>query len=119
MRTLIAFLCSFLFLAQARAVPLSTPTVGEIYPYLSTVCLNAGALALTVSGSAVDSAAQTITGEASFQSFACRLKVHAGRGPGIRVVSGCADVVWSMNDGTVLSVTPRDAVFWYYLPSDC
>ena len=119
MRVLIAFLCSFLFLAQARAVPLSTPTVAEVYPYLATVCMNSTALAGTVSGTSVDLASQTITGEASFASFVCKLRVHAGRGSGIRIVSGCADVVWSSSDGTVLSVTPRDAVFNYWLPSDC
>lgn len=106
MKTTIAFACSFVFLAQARAdIPLTAPTVTQVYPYLATVCLNDrpvnsyGATGIDDNGN--------LTGVASFQGFICKLRAHAGRGSGIRIFSGCADVVWDQA-GTLISVTPTD-----------
>ena len=120
MKVLLSFACSLLLLAaQAHgdSTPLTSPTVGQVDPYLATTCTNSAALSL-VSATSTDPSSQTLTGEATFTSFACDLKVHAGRGGGVRYFSGCADVVWD-TAGTIVSVTPRDAQAGRTLPGGC
>jgi hypothetical protein len=88
----------------ALAAELHIPTATQIYPYLATVCLN-DAPASTYGATGTD-ASGNLVGMTSTQGFVCKLKVHTGRGPGIRIFSACADVVWDYSTGAIVSVTP-------------
>lgn len=101
MRSLIAFACSFLFLAQARAGDLTVPDIKEVNPRGTTNCLN-DAPALIAVGSTDGT---YLYGTASYERFLCRLKVHSGRGPGVAYISGCADVIWSAATGELVSLS--------------
>ena len=101
MKSLIAFACSFLFLAQAHAADLTIPTITEVSPSVATKCINDGIT--TISVGSTDGT--YLYGTASYEAWVCRLKVHSGRGPGIVKLSGCADVVWSAATGELMSLT--------------
>src|SRR5215475_919010 len=88
----------------AFAGDLQIPTATQINPYLAGVCLN-DAPASSYGATGTDGAGNLV-GTASTQGFVCKLKVHAGRGPGIRIFSACADVVWDYSTGAIVSVTP-------------
>jgi hypothetical protein len=88
----------------ALAADLQIPTARQIYPYLATVCLN-DAPASTYGATGTD-AAGNLVGTASTQGFVCKLKAHTGRGPGIRIFSACAEVVWDYSTGASVSVAP-------------
>lgn len=94
---------------SVAATSLVEPTVTQIDPALATVCSNNGP-ASTAAATTIENG--YLTGIASFQGFACKLRVHAGRGPGVRIFSGCADGVWDMQ-GTIVAVTPTTAVSGY------
>jgi hypothetical protein len=98
----------------ADMVQLQVPTIGEIDPGL-TNCMNLNDLADAVSSAPSGTG---FVGEASFTSWVCKLRVHAGRGPGIRIFSGCGDVVWD-SAGEIVSVSMRVVVTGYYLPAGC
>lgn len=101
MRIAIAFACSFLFLAQARAADLTVPDVHQVNPQGTSNCLN-DAPALIAVGSTDGT---YLYGTASYERFLCRLKVHSGRGPGVAYISGCADVIWSAATGELVSLS--------------
>jgi hypothetical protein len=109
MKMALAALGAMLGGSSLAATLLIEPTVTQIDPALATVCSNDGP-ASTAAANTVDNG--YLAGIASFQGFACKLRVHAGRGPGVRIFSGCADVVWDMQ-GAIVSVTPTKAVSGY------
>lgn len=100
--------------APVYAGSLAAPTVFEIYPALATVCMNDGAASVVAATSSDNG---TLTGYASFQGFSCRLKVHTGRGGGIRIFSACADVTWDLS-GNILSVVPVSSAPAYSITCD-
>lgn len=112
-KTIIAFYCSFLFLAQARAVtPLTSPTLEQVDPYLN--CLNEPVWSTSATGLQDG----YLVGKASFTRFICKMDAHTGRGGGIRIFSGCANVTGDLS-GLLVTATYRDVVPNYYLPADC
>ena len=88
--------------STAYSGTLAVPTAFEIDPYFATVCLH-DKPATTAYVTGTDNG--VLTGVASMQGYVCALKVHAGRGPGIRIFSACADVTWDLA-GNILSVVP-------------
>jgi hypothetical protein len=105
-KSLLAFACSFLFLASAHAAELAIPTTHQVNPQGTTNCLNDG-LTTTAVGSTDGT---YLYGTASYEHWLCRLKVHSGRGPGIAYLSGCAEVVWSAATGELISVTYQGSI---------
>jgi hypothetical protein len=105
-KTIIAFACSFLFLLQARAADLTVPDIKEVNPHGTTNCLNDGAAVISVGSTD----GTYLYGTASYERFVCRLRVHSGRGPGIALLSGCADVIWSASTGELVSLTYQGSV---------
>lgn len=103
MKVAIAFLCSFLFLAQAHAADLAIPAITDVTPSVATKCLNDGTTTIAVGST--DGA--YLYGTASYEGWVCRLKVHSGRGPGIVKLSGCAEVVWSAVTGEAVSIASQ------------
>jgi hypothetical protein len=103
MKAMIAFYCSFLFLAQAKAADLTIPTITEVSPSVATKCVNDGTTTITVGSTD----GTYLYGTASYEGWVCRLKVHSGRGPGIVKLSGCAEVVWSAATGEVVSIASQ------------
>lgn len=101
MKCAIAFLCSFLFLAQAKSADLTVPDVKQVNPQGTTNCMNDG-IAVIAIGSTDGT---YLYGTASYERFVCRLRVHAGRGPGIALLSGCAEAVWSASTGELVSLS--------------
>jgi hypothetical protein len=97
----IAFLCSFLFLAQVHAADLVIPDVHQVNPQGTANCSNDAPT--TISVGSTDGI--NLFGTASYTHWLCRLKVHAGRGPGVAYLSGCADVTWSASTGEIVSIT--------------
>lgn len=95
-------LLASMMVGAAHAGPLALPTAFQIDPALTANCLH-DKPATTAVVTATDGA--TLTGVASIQGYVCQLRVHAGRGPGIRIFSACADVTWDVY-GNILSVTP-------------
>lgn len=98
----------------AQASPLAAPTAFQVDPGLSGICMNDGP-ATTAAASSTDGV--TLTGTASLQGYICKLKVHAGRGPGIRVFSACADVTWDLA-GNLISVVPVSSAPAYSIVCD-
>ena len=85
--------------SAAQAADLAIPTVQQINPEPN--CLNDGTTVIAVGSTD----GTYLYGTASYTNWVCRLKVHAGRGPGIRIFSGCAEAVWSAATGEVVSLT--------------
>jgi len=102
--------------AVAMAGNLAAPTAFQIDPYLATICMRDGP-ATQVYATGTD-ANGNLVGEATLQGFVCALRVHSGRGPGIRIFSACSDVVWTPDGSTVLSVTPIAATTGYSIVCD-
>lgn len=109
MKIALAALGAMLGGLSVAATSLVEPTVTQIDPALASLCSNDGP-ASTAGATSIENG--YLYGVASFQGFACKLRVHAGRGPGVRIFSGCADVVWDMQ-GAIVSVTPTTAVSGY------
>lgn len=86
----------------AQGGTLTAPTAFQIDPYLIGNCWHDKP---ATTAYATSTEGGILTGVASIQGYVCQLKVHAGRGPGIRIFSACADVTWDMY-GNILSVTP-------------
>ena len=116
---MLKFFALMLITATALAdATLAVPTVFATAPYLATICMN-DAHDSAVAGTSTDVVAGTISGTASFSQFDCRLRVHSGRGPGYRIASGCAEVVWNASDGSIVSITPTQLVFGTYQQISC
>lgn len=98
----------------AQAGSLEAPTAFEIYPALASICLH-DRPASTFAATGTDNG--TLTGTASIQGYVCQLRVHSGRGSGIRIFSACADVTWDLS-GNVLTVTPVANASGYSIQCD-
>jgi hypothetical protein len=117
MKTLLALIVAVWASAAFADTAITPPTVGQADPALLENCINADSTYTVASATSVTDTGN-LSGEATFTSFLCKLRVHSGRGGGIRIFSGCADVVWDTQGG-IVSVAPRAAVSGYYLPSGC
>jgi hypothetical protein len=94
-------------IAQAT-VPLQQPTVTQVDPSIS--CTNSDINFVAVSSTGINGA--YLVGKAQRNAFSCKLRVHSGRGGGIRIVSMCANMIWDFN-GAIVSVTPTLSVNGY------
>jgi hypothetical protein len=114
----ITFLATALLVsaAQAETTPLAPPNIPQIDPSLVDTCTNAdqavfGSVASGLQGG-------YLVGEASFTSFVCKLRVHAGRGPEYQIFSGCGNVTWDLS-GNIVGVSYREVVPGDVLPAGC